>query len=169
MDKIIAAEGVGYTYQSKYQKTTALSGVTCDFERGKVYAIIGKSGSGKSTLLHLLSGLDRPTSGRLLYDGRDIYGLSDKKLSAFRRRRIGFIFQRYNLLAALNATDNVALPAVYAGAGRRERLARAKQLLANLGLGDKLENRPTELSGGQQQRVSIARALMNGGDIILAD
>ena len=128
---------------------------------------MGPSGSGKSTLLHLLSGLDRPTSGSLTYDGRDIYGFSDKELSAFRRRRIGFVFQQYNLLPVLTAKENIIMPLLLDR--RRPDEVYLMQLAEWLGISDRLEHLPHELSGGQQQRVAIARALIAKPDIIFAD
>lgn len=138
-------------------------------ERGDFVAIIGQSGSGKSTLMNILGCLDTPSSGSYTVYGREAASLGPDGLAALRSEKFGFVFQRYNLLGSLDATENVALPAVYAGMGQTERLERARELLERLGLGERLTNRPGELSGGQQQRVSIARALMNGGDIILAD
>ena len=167
--KIIETLKLNKWYGAGQNRVHVLRDIDFSVDEGDFVAIVGQSGSGKSTLMNILGCLDTQSSGVCRIRGVDIGPLDSDRLAELRGKSIGFIFQRYNLLAALNATDNVALPAVYAGAGRRERLARAKQLLANLGLGDKLENRPTELSGGQQQRVSIARALMNGGDIILAD
>ena len=138
-------------------------------ERGDFVAIVGQSGSGKSTLMNTLGCLDTPTSGSYRLDGQETGGLPPDDLAWLRGRKLGFIFQRYNLLPELNALDNVALPAVYAGLSLAARRERARALLTRLELADKLENRPHQLSGGQQQRVSIARALMNGGEIILAD
>jgi macrolide transport system ATP-binding/permease protein len=147
----------------------ALQGVSLRIEAGEYVAIIGQSGSGKSTLMNILGCLDRPSEGQFLIDGKDASGFEPDELAALRRERFGFIFQRYHLLAGMNAQANAALPAVYAGRPLKERMARAAQLLAGLGLGERMHHKPNELSGGQQQRVSIARALMNGGQIILAD
>lgn len=146
-----------------------LKDVNLTIERGDFVAIIGASGSGKSTLMNILGCLDTASSGSYKINGQETQALSPDQLSDLRQRQFGFIFQRYNLLSALNATDNVALPAVYAGVSAQDRNNRAKQLLAKLALEDKTEHRPNQLSGGQQQRVSIARALMNGGEVILAD
>ncbi|WP_338808995.1 MacB family efflux pump subunit [Neisseria leonii] len=146
-----------------------LKDVGLTIEKGEFVAIIGQSGSGKSTLMNILGCLDTPTSGSYRINGVETRDMQPDDLAALRSRRFGFIFQRYNLLGALSARDNVALPAVYAGMGRQARGERADKLLADLGLAGKENNRPSELSGGQQQRVSIARALMNGGEIILAD
>lgn len=147
----------------------ALDGVTLSIEAGEFVAIMGQSGSGKSTLMNVLGCLDNPTEGQFLIDGRDAGHLGPDELAALRRERFGFIFQRYHLLPHLDARGNAALPAVYAGVGGGARSERAQALLDRLGLGERLHHKPNELSGGQQQRVSIARALMNGGQIILAD
>ena len=146
-----------------------LKDVSLNIEKGDFIAIIGQSGSGKSTLMNILGCLDTATSGSYKIDGVETAHMSGDELAALRRRKFGFIFQRYNLLGALSARDNVALPSVYAGLEQKAREARAKRLLDGLGLSGKEDNRPNQLSGGQQQRVSIARALMNGGEIILAD
>lgn len=147
----------------------ALQEVSLRIEAGEYVAIIGQSGSGKSTLMNILGCLDRPSEGHFLIDGKDASGFEADELAALRRERFGFIFQRYHLLSGMDAQSNAALPAVYAGRSAKDRLSRAAQLLTSLGLGERMHHRPNELSGGQQQRVSIARALMNGGQIILAD
>src|SRR6185369_1258651 len=136
---------------------------------GEFVAIMGASGSGKSTLMNLLGCLDRPTVGTYLFGGEDISHLDEDDLARLRRDVFGFIFQSYNLISTASATENVEVPAIYAGVPTEERHARANELLASLGLADRVDHRPNQLSGGQQQRVSIARALMNGGQIILAD
>ncbi|SIQ71894.1 macrolide transport system ATP-binding/permease protein [Rhizobium sp. RU20A] len=146
-----------------------LKGLTLDIEEGEFVAIVGASGSGKSTLMNILGCLDRPTSGTYAVAGEDVADLDTDQLSALRRRLFGFVFQSYNLVPTLNALENVELPAVYAGLPASERKDRAAALLGSLGLSERLHHRPGQLSGGQQQRVSIARALMNGGRIILAD
>ncbi|WP_377291368.1 MacB family efflux pump subunit [Rhizobium sp. SG2393] len=146
-----------------------LKGITLDIEEGEFVAIVGASGSGKSTLMNILGCLDRPTSGTYSVAGEDVADLDTDQLSALRRRLFGFVFQSYNLVPTLNALENVELPAVYAGLPASERKSRAAALLGSLGLSERLHHRPGQLSGGQQQRVSIARALMNGGRIILAD
>ena len=144
-----------------------LKGVDMHIQKGEVLSLIGPSGSGKSTLLHLLSGLDRPTSGSLTYDGKDIYSYSDKELSAFRRKRIGFIFQQFNLLPVLTAKENIIMPLLLDKQKPDE--AYLKQLTELLGIQGRLEHLPHELSGGQQQRVAIARALIAKPDVIFAD
>jgi macrolide transport system ATP-binding/permease protein len=166
---LIELKHVARHYQLGAIDVPALDGISLAIEAGEFVAIMGQSGSGKSTLMNVLGCLDNPTHGQFLIDGRDAGTLGPDQLAALRRERFGFIFQRYHLLPHLDARANAALPAVYAGVGMAPRLGRAKALLDRLGLGDRLHHRPNELSGGQQQRVSIARALMNGGQIILAD
>jgi macrolide transport system ATP-binding/permease protein len=136
---------------------------------GEFVAIVGASGSGKSTLMNILGCLDRPTAGSYHFLGEDVSGFGRDALARLRREAVGFVFQSYNLIGAASATENVEVPAVYAGTPPGPRHDRARSLLTRLGLADRLEHKPTQLSGGQQQRVSIARALMNGGQIILAD
>ena len=163
------AEGINKFFGTGQNRVHVLKDMSFAIEEGDFVAIIGQSGSGKSTLMNILGCLDTQSSGVCRIGGVDIGTLDSDELAELRGKRIGFIFQRYNLLSTLSATENVALPAVYSGVDKKARLDRAKSLLADLGLPDKLENKPNELSGGQQQRVSIARALMNGGSIILAD
>ncbi len=146
-----------------------LNGLSLRIHEGEFVAIVGTSGSGKTTLMNIIGCLDRATSGSYRLAGRDVSQLSADQLAELRGRTFGFIFQRYNLIATASATENVEIPAIYAGVERRRRLPRARQLLMRLGLGDRLQHRPAQLSGGQQQRVSIARALMNGGRVLLAD
>jgi macrolide transport system ATP-binding/permease protein len=166
---LIELHGVSRRYALGEIEVRALDGITLAIEAGEFVAIMGQSGSGKSTLMNVLGCLDNPTEGRFLIDGQDAGQLGPDELAALRRERFGFIFQRYHLLPHLDARGNAALPAVYAGVGAGPRAARAQALLERLGLGERLHHKPNELSGGQQQRVSIARALMNGGQIILAD
>lgn len=146
-----------------------LKNINLSIEKGEFVAIIGQSGSGKTSLLNIIGTLDEPSSGSYIFENYEVTKLDNDEKARLRREKIGFIFQRYNLLNLLNANENVALPAVYAGKKVQERNLKAKELLANLELGYKLQSKPNELSGGQQQRVSIARALMNGGEFILAD
>lgn len=146
-----------------------LKGIDLKIYPGELVAIIGQSGSGKSTLMNILGCLDKPTQGSYKVNGKETRKLEPDELAQLRREYFGFIFQRYHLLGDLSAAGNVEVPAIYAGADSTERHERAQKLLTDLGLGDKIQNRPSQLSGGQQQRVSIARALMNGGDVILAD
>jgi len=150
-------------------RVDALKGVSLSIHPGEFVAIMGASGSGKSTLMNILGCLDRPSDGEYLFDGQDVSKLDADALAFLRREAFGFVFQSYNLLSTATAEENVEIPAIYAGLSPDERRERASQLLESLGLGDRLTHRPSQLSGGQQQRVSIARALMNGGQIILAD
>ena len=163
----IEGQELSKRYGQGENQVTALDRASLTIAPGDFISIMGPSGSGKSTLLHLLSGLDRPTSGRLLYDGRDIYGLSDKELSAFRRRRIGFIFQQFHLLPVLTARENIIMPLLL---DRRQPDEWYLQQLAGLlGIRERLTHLPHELSGWQQQRVAIARALIARPDVIFAD
>ncbi|EAK0847522.1 ATP-binding cassette domain-containing protein [Campylobacter lari] len=155
--------------QKKINNTTILENINLYIQKGEFVAIIGQSGSGKTSLLNIIGTLDEPSSGKYFLDAHEVTNLSKDEKARIRREKIGFIFQRYNLLSLLNAKDNVALPAVYAGKNKHERSQKAKELLSFLELDHKELSKPNELSGGQQQRVSIARALMNGGELILAD
>lgn len=166
---LIELKNVARHYQLGEIDVPALDGISLAIEAGEFVAIMGQSGSGKSTLMNVLGCLDNPTRGQFLIGGQDASTLGPDELAALRRERFGFIFQRYHLLPHLDARANAALPAVYAGIGAGPRAERARALLQRLGLSGRLHHRPNELSGGQQQRVSIARALMNGGQIILAD
>ena len=149
--------------------TEALRGITLQFRRGEFASIVGPSGSGKSTLLYLLSGLDKPTSGRVEFDGVDLTTLNERALAEFRNRRMGFVFQFHFLLPEFTAVENVAMPLLIAGVNRREALDKAAELLKRVGLGHRLRHYPSQLSGGEQQRVAIARALVNGPDILFCD
>ena len=166
---LIECKNINRYFGSGANRVHVLKDVSLSIEKGDFVAIIGQSGSGKSTLMNILGCLDSATSGSYQIDGIETAKMEPDELAALRRERFGFIFQRYNLLGSLTARDNVALPAVYMGMGGKERSARAEKLLQDLGLEGKEGNKPSELSGGQQQRVSIARALMNGGEIIFAD
>jgi putative ABC transport system ATP-binding protein len=151
------------------EEVPALAGVSLGISRGEYVAVIGPSGSGKSTLMNILGGLDRPTEGSYSFEGEDVGHFSDDELADFRRRRIGFVFQSFQLLPRLTALQNVELPMIYAGLGRSVRRARAVELLERVGLGSRMGHKPTQLSGGQQQRVAIARSLANRPDLLLAD
>ena len=158
------------TFGSGDTEVTAVNGVTFSVPDGQFAAVIGRSGSGKSTLLSLVGALDKPTSGSIAVDGQEISSGSDRALIQYRRNRIGFVFQSYNLIPNLDAVENVMIPMEFAGVGKRERKARAIALLEQVGLdGGKQERRPGKLSGGEQQRVAIARALANRPGLILAD
>ncbi|MBS5789124.1 MAG: MacB family efflux pump subunit [Fusobacterium sp.] len=166
---MIEIENINKYFGEGENRVHVLKNISFEIKKGEFIAIIGQSGSGKSTLMNILGCLDRVTDGSYKIDGREISRFSKDELSELRQQKFGFIFQRYNLISTLTALENVALPAIYAGLSEKERNSRAEELLVKLGLGDKIKNKPNQLSGGQQQRVSIARALMNGGEIILAD
>ncbi|MFS1163874.1 MacB family efflux pump subunit [Aeromonas salmonicida] len=168
-EPLIQLKGIERRYQSGEQEVTVLHPLDLTIEAGEMIAIVGASGSGKSTLMNLLGCLDRPSAGRYLFRGQDTATLDALSLARLRCHHFGFIFQRYHLLPHLNAAANVEIPAVYAGTSRPDRQARSQALLARLGLSDRSHHTPGQLSGGQQQRVSIARALANGGEVILAD
>ncbi|HCT5131406.1 TPA: MacB family efflux pump subunit [Aeromonas hydrophila] len=168
-EPLIQLKGIERRYQSGEQEVTVLHPLDLTIEAGEMIAIVGTSGSGKSTLMNLLGCLDRPSSGQYLFRGQDTATLDALSLARLRCHHFGFIFQRYHLLPHLNAAANVEIPAVYAGTPRAERQARSQALLTRLGLSDRSHHTPSQLSGGQQQRVSIARALANGGEVILAD
>ena len=166
---LLEIQGLVRRFSTGDQQIEVLKGLDLSINAGEMVAIVGASGSGKSTLMNILGCLDRPSEGSYRIDGRETGSLSDGELASLRRDYFGFIFQRYHLLPHLTATQNAEIPAIYAGIKKYSRQERAHKLLERLGLADRCEHRPNQLSGGQQQRVSIARALMNGGDVILAD
>ncbi len=166
---VIRAKDLVKTYHLVSGPVHALKGVTFEIKRGEFVSIMGQSGSGKSTLLHVLGGLHQPSEGLYEVDGIDVSDLNDEQLSQFRNEKIGFVFQKFNLLSQEDIVDNVALPLVYARIPLEERQRRAKKVLSMVGLGDRLHHKPSELSGGQSQRVAIARALVTDPAVILAD
>ncbi|MDX2032463.1 MAG: ABC transporter ATP-binding protein [Blastocatellia bacterium] len=166
---ILEARNVTREYPMKAENVQALSGVSVSIERGEFVAILGTSGSGKSTLLNLFGGLDRPTTGEILFDGESLAPLTSREMSRYRLRRVGMIFQSFNLIPTMSARENVALALAFAGQSRVERHKRAGELLDRVGLTHRADHLPSELSGGEQQRVSIARALANEPQVLLAD
>ena len=165
----IQLSGIKKIYQIGDQEVAALNGIDLDIKKGEFAALMGPSGSGKSTLMNILGCLDRPTVGSYRLDGEEVANLGDDALAITRNRKIGFVFQNFNLLSRISTLDNVALPLVYAGVGHREREERAMHYLEAVGLADRKDHQPNELSGGQRQRVAIARALVNDPRIIMAD
>jgi putative ABC transport system ATP-binding protein len=166
---LIDLTDISRIYQMGAESVTALSHVSLTVEQGEFLAVMGPSGSGKSTVMNVIGCLDRPTAGRYVLAGEEVSRLSSAYLAGVRNRRIGFVFQQFNLLQRCDAMTNVELPMVYAGLDKKERRRRAKAALERVGLADRLHHRPLELSGGQQQRVAIARALVNDPAVLLAD
>jgi putative ABC transport system ATP-binding protein len=169
MATMIWMENITKTYRLGEMQVPVLKGIDLAIEEGEYVAIMGVSGSGKSTLMNILGCLDRPTHGHYVLEGRNLTSLSDDELAYIRNRRIGFVFQQFNLLNRSTALENVMLPMVYAGIPKSQRRQRAEEALVRVGLGERLANRPNQLSGGQQQRVAIARALVNRPALVLAD
>ena len=165
--EILRVENLTKVYGKGENEVRALDGVSFSVEKGEFVAVIGPSGSGKSTLLHILGGVDRPTSGRVLMDGKDVYAQNEEQLAIFRRRQVGLIYQFYNLIPVLNVTENITLPVLMDG--QRVNRDRLSELITTLGLTGRENHLPNQLSGGQQQRVSIGRALMNAPAVVLAD
>lgn len=169
---VIKVEEVTKTFvvgEHRERKLYVLRGVNLNVQRGEILAIVGASGAGKSTLLHIMGTLDRPTSGKTFYDDTDVFAMDDDRLAQFRNRQVGFVFQFHHLLPEFTAFENVAMPGLIMGKSLAQVKERVVQLLAQVGLRDKGESKPTQLSGGEQQRVAVARALMNSPRVILAD
>lgn len=165
--EILRVENLRKTYGSGEAQVHALDGVSFSVNKGEFVAIVGPSGSGKSTLLHILGGVDKPTSGKVFMDGKDVYAQNDEQLAIFRRRQVGLIYQFYNLIPVLNVTENITLPVLMDG--QKVNKERLDELLTTLSLKGRENHLPNQLSGGQQQRVSIGRALMNAPAVMLAD
>ncbi|MEX0780389.1 MAG: ABC transporter ATP-binding protein [Balneolales bacterium] len=170
-ESILAATGIYKEYPSNdgAGSITVLNGVDISIQASAVSTIIGSSGSGKSTLLHILGGLDRPTKGTVLFDGSDLNKMSENHLASFRNKKVGFVFQFHHLLPEFTALENVFMPGLISGMAKDELYEKASGLLKRLGLGARVEHRPSQLSGGEQQRVAVARALMNNPEVIMAD
>jgi putative ABC transport system ATP-binding protein len=166
---LISIKDLNKTYIMGTEKVEALKTVSLDIAKNEYVALMGPSGSGKSTLMNLLGCLDSPTRGEYWLNGTEVSTMDDGELAAVRNKEIGFVFQTFNLMPRLSALENVALPLVYAGIGKEERLEKARKVLESVGLGDRVNHKPNELSGGQRQRVAVARALVNDPAIILAD
>lgn len=166
---IISIRNLTKIYDGSSIEVVAVNGLSLSFEKGEFAAIVGPSGSGKTTLLNMLGGLDRPTSGEVIIDGQNIWDLSPSKLTDFRLHKIGFVFQSYNLIPVLTAGENTEFIMHLQGRSKQERVRRTKELLEEVGIGDRIKSRPNKLSGGQQQRVAVARALASKPTFILAD
>ena len=169
MSSVIKIRSITRDFPLGQEVVKVLKGIDLDIEKGEYVALMGPSGSGKSTLMNLLGCLDTPTSGSYMLNGVDVSSMSDDELAEIRNKEIGFVFQTFNLLPRTTALGNVALPMVYAGASKQERMARATEVLADVGLSDRMDHKPNQLSGGQRQRVAVGRALVNRPSIILAD
>jgi putative ABC transport system ATP-binding protein len=168
-NNIIKIRNIIRDFQLGQETVHVLKDIDLDIDKGEYVAIMGPSGSGKSTLMNLIGCLDTPTAGSYVLNGKDVSQMSDDELADIRNKEIGFVFQTFNLLPRTTALDNVALPMVYAGASKKDRTERAVQVLADVGLSDRMDHRPNQLSGGQRQRVAVGRALVNKPSIILAD
>ncbi|MBI5057743.1 MAG: ABC transporter ATP-binding protein [Nitrospirae bacterium] len=169
MEPLISVRNLNKTFASPGGRLNVLKDITFDINKGEMTALMGPSGVGKSTLLHILGTLDRPSSGNVLYEGKDVFELKSDALSDFRSRVIGFVFQFHHLMPEFNTLENTIMPALIGGVNHKEAAAKAKQLLADVGLSGRLSHKPGELSGGEQQRVAVARALMLDPKVVLAD
>jgi putative ABC transport system ATP-binding protein len=166
---IVTLNHVKKVYRMGQERITALKDITLNFERAKTYCMLGTSGSGKSTLLNLIAGLEKPSSGEIIFNGKHIETMSEKQLALFRQMYVGFVFQSYNLLPTLTALENVTLPLIFRRVPTKERKKRAMEMLKAVGLENRANHKPSEMSGGQQQRVSIARAFINEPQAVFAD
>ncbi|GAA0733229.1 ABC transporter ATP-binding protein [Aquimarina litoralis] len=169
MENVIDIKGIIRNFQLGQETVYVLKGIDLEVKRGDYIAIMGPSGSGKSTLMNLLGCLDTPTDGTYNLNGNDVSKMTDDELAEIRNKEIGFVFQTFNLLPRTTALDNVALPMIYAGTSKKDRNARAEEVLTDVGLADRMDHKPNQLSGGQRQRVAVGRALVNKPSIILAD
>ncbi|HIE59807.1 MAG TPA: ABC transporter ATP-binding protein [Persephonella sp.] len=168
-DIVLKAENIKKTFSNKKEKVKALKGINFSLNKGQMIAIMGPSGSGKSTFLHILGTIDTPTEGKVYINNEDVFSLNEKRLAKLRNKEIGFVFQFHHLLPEFTALENVALAYLIYNKSKKEAFEKAKEILVNLGLKDRLNHKPSELSGGQQQRVAIARAIINKPSIIIAD
>lgn len=166
---ILQVRGLRKVYEVEDEKVVALGKISLQIKKGEICCILGTSGSGKSTLLNIMAGLEKPTRGHVIIAGREVTAMSEKELAVFRRQNIGFIFQSYNLMPQDTALENVAMPLVFKGVPKKEREARAKKMLARVGLKGRMKHRPSQMSGGQQQRVGIARAFISQPPVVFAD
>ena len=169
MEPLFQLKNVQKIYPMGDERIVALDNISLDFVRGKIYCLLGTSGSGKSTLLNLIAGLEKPTSGSILFRGKPLEKLTEAQLAIYRQRYVGFVFQSYNLLPTLTAIENITLPLIFRKVPKRIRNLKAKEMLDAVGLANRGKHKPSELSGGQQQRVSIARAFVNNPEVIFAD
>lgn len=169
MERVISVKGLRKVYSMGRERVVALDDVSFDFYKGKIYCLLGTSGSGKSTLLNMLAGLEKPTRGEIIFNGRRVEKMTEKELADFRQKHIGFVFQSYNLLGDYTAVENVEMPLIFRNVKRKIRLEEAKKMLSAVGLKDRMYHKPSEMSGGQQQRVSIARAFINKPEVVFAD
>jgi len=169
LEPLFKLEHVRKVYPMGDEKIVALDDISLEFHKGKIYCLLGTSGSGKSTLLNLIAGLEKPTTGSILFKGKALDKLNESQLALYRQRYVGFVFQSYNLLPALTALENVTLPLIFRKVPKKVRNSKAKEMLDAVGLANRGRHKPNELSGGQQQRVSIARAFVNSPEVIFAD